>query len=139
MITFHTKGIDFTLTNQKSIIVWLNDIIAEHKFVTDEISFIFSSDDYLLKVNKQYLNHDYYTDVITFNYNKKKLISGDIFISIDRVKENATKYNETFDNELLRVIVHGVLHLLGYDDKTELEKKDMRKLESYYLKIFNIN
>ncbi len=100
-----------------------------------ELSFIFCSDEYLLKMNNDYLKHNFYTDVITFDYTEGDIISGDIFISIDRVKENAEKYNVSFENELQRVMIHGVLHLVGYNDKTEEEQKQMREKESQYLNI----
>ena len=100
-----------------------------------ELSFVFCSDEYLLKMNIDYLKHDFYTDVITFDYSEGDIISGDVFISIDRIKENAEKYNVTFENELQRVMIHGVLHLVGYKDKTEEELKQMREKESQYLNI----
>lgn len=107
-------------------------IEAENK-ETGDISVIFCSDEYLLKMNKTHLNHDYYTDIITFNYVDENLISGDLFISIDRVKENAVKFEVSFYEELYRVILHGILHLVGYNDKTDDEKKVMREKENYYL------
>ena len=97
------------------------------------ISVIFCSDNYLLEVNKQYLNHDYFTDVITFNYVEDSVISGDLFISVDRVKENADIFNKALYNEIYRVVFHGVLHLIGYNDKTDEEKRVMRCKEDYYL------
>jgi len=99
----------------------------------DTISVIFCSDDYLLSVNKEYLNHDYYTDIITFDYSVDTEISGDLFISIDRVKENSTEFNVPFLNELHRVLVHGVLHLCGYGDKSPVEETLMRSKEDFYL------
>jgi rRNA maturation RNase YbeY len=99
-----------------------------------EISIILCSDDYLLKINEQYLGHDYYTDIVTFDYVKKSVISGDLFISVDRVKENAGKFNRPFKEEIYRVIFHGVLHLVGYKDKTEAEGKQMKEKENFYLK-----
>lgn len=100
---------------------------------TGEISLIFCSDKYLLKINQKYLKHNYLTDIITFDYVKKNTISGDLFISIDRVKENASKFNTSWTKELFRVIFHGILHLIGYNDKTEEERKIMREKEDYYL------
>jgi len=100
-----------------------------------ELSFVFCSDAYLLKMNIDYLKHDFYTDVITFDYTEGDIISGDVFISIERIKENAEKYNVSFENELQRVMIHGVLHLVGYKDKTEEELKQMREKESQYLNI----
>ncbi len=99
-----------------------------------ELAIIFCSDNYLLNVNIEFLNHNYYTDIITFNYCENSIISGDLFISIERVKENASKFNTTFKHELYRVIFHGILHLIGYNDKTEDEKILMRSKEDFYLK-----
>lgn len=112
----------------------IKQLIEEENFKTGDISVIFCSDDYLLEMNKSHLNHDYYTDIITFNYVDGDLISGDLFISVDRINENAAKYNVTFYEELYRVVLHGVLHLVGYNDKTDQEKKVMRKKENYYLR-----
>ena len=98
-----------------------------------EISVILCSDKYLLEINIEYLKHNYYTDIITFNYVEGKVISGDLFISVDRVKENSTAFNTSFIKELYRVIFHGILHLIGYNDKTEEEKKLMREKEDFYL------
>lgn len=100
------------------------------------MSYIFVSDEKLLEVNKQFLSHDYYTDIITFDYVEDNVISGDIYISIDRIKENAKKFNVTFDNELHRVIIHGVLHLLGYKDHNPKDEKQMRKEENEALQLF---
>jgi probable rRNA maturation factor len=100
---------------------------------TGHLSFVFCTDDYLLDVNKKFLNHDYYTDIITFDYNESNIVSGDFIISIDRVKENALIHKCTFHIELYRVIIHGVLHLLGFSDKTEIKQKKMRELENRYL------
>jgi rRNA maturation RNase YbeY len=99
-----------------------------------ELSFIFSSDGYLLEMNKKHLAHDYFTDIITFNYVVENVVSGDLFISVDRVKENAIKFKTEWKIELLRVIFHGVLHLVGYNDKSVEEQKLMREKEDYYLK-----
>ena len=110
-----------------------------HKKLVGDINIIFCSDDYLYEMNKIYLNHDYYTDVITFPYNIGNKIEGDIFISIDRVKDNAQIYSTTFDNELSRVIIHGILHLIGFNDKSEEEQKQMREQEDICLKKLNEN
>ena len=97
------------------------------------LNFIFCSDNYILKMNKKYLNHDYFTDVITFNYNEDKILNGDIFISKDTVLYNSEKFNVPFENELNRVMIHGVLHLIGYNDKNESEKTEMKSKENQYL------
>ncbi|QGY44237.1 rRNA maturation RNase YbeY [Maribellus comscasis] len=107
-------------------------ILSELKSVGD-ISLIFCSDNYLLEVNKKYLNHDYYTDIVTFDYVEDSVISGDLFISLDRVRENAETFQSKFVVELYRVVFHGVLHLVGYNDKTEAEQFEMRQKENYYL------
>jgi len=111
----------------------IEKLIFNENMKEGELSFIFCSDEYLLKMNNEYLQHDFYTDVITFDYTEQKIIAGDIFISVDRIKENALKYNTTFENELQRVMIHGVLHLVGYNDKTEEEQKEMTKKENQYL------
>jgi probable rRNA maturation factor len=98
-----------------------------------EISLVFCSDDYLLNINKQYLNHNYYTDIVTFDYGENSVISGDLFISVDRVKENAGIFSTAIQRELFRVVFHGVLHLIGYNDKTDEERNEMRGKEDYYL------
>ena len=124
-----TFEIDQEFANQQ-----IRQLIEKENKESGEISVIFCSDEYLLEMNKTHLNHDYYTDIITFNYVDNNLISGDLFISVDRVKENAGKYNVHFYKELYRVILHGVLHLVGYNDKTNDEKKLMREMENYYLR-----
>ena len=119
--------------NCKATIKQLETLINEEEKELGEIVYVFCTDNYLLKKNIQYLNHDYLTDVITFDYSKKEIISGDILISTHRVEENAKIYNVDFFSELQRVMIHGLLHLLGYKDKTELDKKVMREKEDYYL------
>ena len=112
----------------------VNQLINNELRVTGEISVIFCSDDYLLEINKQYLNHDYYTDIITFDYEEEdNIISGDLFISIDRIKENAGNFGVNFIIELYRVVFHGVLHLIGYKDKTDEEQMEMTSKEDFYL------
>ncbi len=108
---------------------WIKSIVNKYGYKLGEINYIFCSDKYILEINRQYLNHDYFTDIITFNYNNDKLISSDIYISIDTVAKNAEYYNVKFENELNRVMIHGILHLLGFDDKSEDEKIVMRKKE----------
>ena len=108
---------------------WIKSIVNKYGYKLGEINYIFCSDKYILEINRQYLNHDYFTDIITFNYNNDKLISSDIYISIDTVAKNAEYYYVKFENELNRVMIHGILHLLGFDDKSEDEKIVMRKKE----------
>lgn len=100
------------------------------------LNYIFCNDAHLLQINREYLKHDTYTDIITFDYSEKKIISGDIFISIERVTENAEKFKQPFEIELQRVMVHGILHLIGYNDKSSQEKETMRAKEDFYLKRF---
>ncbi len=137
MISYYNQDIAFKFTNKRVCTSWIKNVILEEtldnpKRVGD-ISVIFCSDEYLLQVNKQYLSHDYYTDVITFDNSEGSLINGDIFISIDTVRSNAEYYHQIFLDELHRVIIHGVLHLLGYKDKSSKEKSLMTNKEDYYL------
>tara|TARA_B100000929_G_C15255442_1_gene334789 strand:+ start:23 stop:433 length:411 start_codon:yes stop_codon:yes gene_type:complete len=134
MILFHAEN-NFRIKAPQALKVWItNSVLKEEKTIGD-INIIFCDDTFLLIKNKKYLNHSSLTDILTFDFSTKKSLSGDIFISTERVKENATKYNVPFNNELNRVIIHGVLHLLGYKDKTEKEKKIMRKKEDFYLSL----
>jgi len=133
MIRFFTEDINFNPPHKQEVKKWLTNItIAEGRKI-GELSVIFCSDEYLLQINRQYLQHDYYTDIITFDYTEKDIIGGDMFISIDTVKANAKEYKQTFDRELLRVMAHGLLHLCGYDDTTEKQRKVMRAAENKYL------
>lgn len=112
---------------------WISSVIREENKATGNLNFIFCSDDYLLRINQEFLQHDFYTDIITFDYVEGQVVSGDIFISVERVKENAHAFKVSFQNELNRVIIHGVLHLLGYQDKKIEYKDEMTKKEDYYL------
>ena len=115
---------------------WIEDLIENEGKKTGDITYIFCDDAYLLKINQDFLNHDYYTDIITFDYVKGKIIAGDIFVSLQRISENAHTQGKSFDNELKRVLAHGVLHLCGYKDKSETEQKQMREKEDFYLSSF---
>ncbi|MCO6500964.1 MAG: rRNA maturation RNase YbeY [Vicingus serpentipes] len=137
-MAFFSENISFSLPNEQVISQWICNAIAEEKKTATEITYVFCADDYLHNINLTYLNHDTYTDIITFDYTENNSISGDIFISIDRVEENAATYNKTFENELHRVIIHGVLHLLGYKDKTDEEADTMRAKEDFYLSLLSI-
>ena len=129
---------EFEQIDGKLITNWLKSVVKNENKSIGKISMIFVDDNYLLDVNIKYLKHNYFTDIITFNYNQGLNISGDLYISIDTIKSNAEFYQTNFKNELLRVIVHGVLHLLGYNDSNESEKKIMRDKEDYYLnRLFN--
>ena len=132
-VFFHNEDVDFPIQQKNKKKRWLKDVIEHLDFKLGNISVIFCSDDYLLSLNKKHLNHNYYTDVITFNYCSNKTISGDIFVSVDRVRAFSIDTNTSFLSEINRVIVHGVLHLCGFDDKKPDEILRMRKLEDLYL------
>ena len=121
------------IPNRRLIKSWINRTIKAEGKKAGELSIIFTTDEFLLDLNKKYLKHNYYTDVITFDYSEENIISGDIFVSLERVAENASIYGEDLRKELLRVIIHGVLHLCGYGDKTPDEKDNMRNKEDLYL------
>jgi len=133
MIEFHNEEIEKPELDFAKIQKWIVLSIDNEKKSVGEINYIFCSDNYLLGINKEFLKHDYFTDIITFDYSEEKIISGDIFISIDRVKENAEKYKNSLEKEFLRVLIHGVLHLLEYDDKKVDDKKVMTKREDFYI------
>lgn len=133
-INFFTEDINYTLKNKTIIKKWIESTIIEEGYRLAELNFILCSDEYLLRINQDYLQHDDYTDVITFdNSEEPKTIMGDIFISIDRIKENALNFKSNTLNELCRVMIHGTLHLLGYLDKTKAAKKEMTVKEDFYL------
>lgn len=133
-INFHIENVEVPGHDPEFLRLWINHIVAESNKSISEITYIFCSDDYILNINRQYLNHNYYTDIITFNYNEGDVIGGDIFISVDTVKENAVEFgNGDFKNELQRVMIHGILHLCGFNDKTEAEQKVMTNKEDWAL------
>ena len=136
MINFFTETLKFSLPNEENYTTWISNCIENFDFEEGEISYNFLTDDELLQINKDALNHDYYTDIITFDLRIGDLISGDIFISIDRVKENAKTYKVDFDTELKRVIIHGLLHIIGFNDHTDEEKQEMRKQEELCMNKF---
>lgn len=115
---------------------WVREVILSYGYTVGDLSFVFCSDDYLLKMNIEFLNHDYYTDVITFDYCEDKRVSGDIFISIDRVADNANQNHVAYMVELQRVIIHGTLHLLGFDDVSDILKENMTRAENSALELF---
>lgn len=137
MIDFHFKS-DFLIQNTTKYADWVNRVVDSESRITGQIDYIFCTDDYLLQLNREYLNHDTFTDIITFDYTDGQTISGDIFISTERVEENANKYKVDFLNELRRVMSHGILHLSGYKDKSEEEKELMRKKEEEKIKMFHV-
>lgn len=133
-IQFFEEDITYTLKQKTAIRQWVTDTITAEGYKLKELTYIFCSDSYLLQINQQYLNHDTYTDIITFdNSDIAKTIVGDIFISIERIRENAVKFSHTEADELHRVIIHGALHLLGYKDKSPADKKKMTLKEDFYL------
>lgn len=133
MIRYFCEDISFKLKDKALNNKWLKMVAASELRKIGDINIIFCSDNYILDVNMKYLQHDYFTDIITFDYCEKDILSGDLFISIDSVQENALFYGTEFPEELNRVMVHGVLHLIGYDDHTEEDIKTMRSKENYYL------
>jgi len=136
-IHFFTEDVAFELTSSETTLQWLTHILDTHGGTVENLNFIFCSDEYLLKVNRDYLDHDYYTDIITFDNREEEedALDSDIFISIDRVKDNANDLGISFDRELHRVIIHGILHLLGWNDKTEEQKLAMREKEEACLSL----
>lgn len=136
------------LIKEEIIISWLMDVVKTFKKGVKSINYVIADDDFVWQLNKKYLNHDTYTDIITFDYTKGDQLEGEIYISLDRVKENAIKFGELQDQvndhsrlikaELLRVIVHGVLHMIGYKDKTAGEKKEMRAAEDKMIEMFHV-
>lgn len=136
-IEFFTQDVDLPALNYSLVREGLNNLIEHHGLSCGPLSVIFCDNSYLLKVNQQFLDHDYYTDIITFNYSSKRIISGDLFISIQMVDENSLRLGGTFQSELTRVIIHGVLHLLGYDDHKESDIKTMRQQEEVWLNHFS--
>jgi len=135
-VYFHNEGVSLVFKNKRAVSSWLSTVIKSFKKEVGTLNFIFCTDEYLLTINKSYLNHNHYTDIITFDYCEENKVSGDLFISIERVKEYSLKNNIEFNNEIHRVIVHGVLHLCGLNDKTEREKEKMREQENKFLALF---
>jgi rRNA maturation RNase YbeY len=137
MISFNYET-EFQLDNENQIIEWLTRVILSEKKKEGDINYIFCDDEYLVEINQQYLNHDTLTDIISFDYSVGNELHGDIFISIDRVKENAVDFNVSLDEELKRVMVHGVLHYCGYKDKSERDELLMRSKEDEKIKMFHV-
>ena len=135
MIRYFCEDIRFTYKNKLANNRWLKMVAGSEIRKIGDINIIFCSDNYILDVNMKYLQHDYFTDIINFDYCEGKVLSGDLFISVDSVRENSIEFGTDFEEELHRVIVHGVLHLIGYDDHTEEDKKVMRQKENYYLQM----
>ncbi|MDR1593105.1 MAG: rRNA maturation RNase YbeY [Prevotellaceae bacterium] len=139
MIGFYNEGTPFPFKGKKlSVKTQIMSLIAKENRNAGDLSFIFCTDNFLLDINKKHLDHDYYTDVITFDYSVENIVSGDIFISVERVTENAAEFGVSFYHELSRVMYHGVLHLCGYGDKSDDEKQTMREKEDFYLTTLSI-
>ena len=138
MITYFSEDVKFVLKGKLLNNRWLKMVVESEVKRLGDLSIIFCSDPYILDINQRYLQHDYFTDIITFDYCEGKVLSGDLFISIDTVRENAAEYGASFEEELNRVMVHGLLHLIGYDDHTPAEQQEMRGKEDYYLSIRKI-
>ncbi len=135
-IFFHDDSFNSGLKRKPKIKSWIDSVIKESGFSSGQINIIFTSDEDLRRINIEYLEHDYYTDIISFDYSEAKVLSGDIYISIERVEENAKKYSVEKENELLRVIIHGILHLIGYKDSNDSEKNKMRIMEEKSLQLY---
>ena len=137
MINFNYET-DFTLDNEVAIAAWLTNVITSENKKEGEINYIFCDDEYLHKINLEYLNHDTLTDIISFDYTMGNELSGDIFVSIERVNDNAKDFNVVFEEELKRVLVHGILHYCGYKDKGEAEELLMRSKEDEKIGLFHV-
>lgn len=135
-IEFYSEDVEFSLSNPEQVADWIASIVEQHEYELANLTYIFCSDDYLHQINVEYLDHDTLTDIITFdNADEEGIIESDIFVSIERVRDNAQTLNIPFEDELHRVLIHGVLHLLGYKDKTEEQEALMRKQEDSCLSL----
>jgi rRNA maturation RNase YbeY len=130
---------NFRFRGWKKTVKIIQEVIAKEEKISGDLNFIITNDKNLREINVEFLEHDYNTDVISFNYNNGNSINGEVYVSLDRVKENSLNYNVSLKNELFRVIIHGVLHLLGYNDSSEEERSEMRKLEDYWMKSAKLN
>lgn len=135
MIIFQAENITFPKIKRQATKKWIQSVAESYDKKVGDISYLFCNDEKILEINRQYLSHDFYTDIITFDYSEDNKISGDIFISVDTVRSNSQKYQTDFIEELHRVIIHGILHLCGIDDKTEADAKKMRQAENNALKL----
>ena len=138
-VSYEAEGVSFPKIKRRETTKWIKHVAEVHNRKIACITYIFCSDEEILRINNAYLNHDYYTDIITFDYSENDCISGDLFISLDTVKTNAEKFKTDYCEELHRVIIHGILHLCGFKDKTEKEEKQMRKKEEEALSLLKNN
>lgn len=136
IINFHLQSKTYKLSQRKRLTAWVLKCIENQGFVCGEINVIFCTEHKLLKINKLYLNHHDHTDIITFDHTIGNIVSGDLYISYNRVKENALNFNTSFQSEILRVTIHGVLHLMGYKDKSKTQREEMRAKEDQCLSLF---
>lgn len=136
-ITYQTDGVEMPVIAKRKITNWIKEVAAIYGKKVGEIAYIFCSDEKILEVNRMYLQHDYYTDIITFDYTEKEKISGDLFISLDTVRTNAEQFNASYEQELHRVIIHGILHLCGIDDKGPGEREIMEAAENKALTLLS--
>lgn len=137
MITYNYES-DFQLENEEFFSEWIEQVVLSENKMLGEVNYIFCDDEYLHKINVEYLDHDTLTDIISFDYSEGNLVQGDIFISVERVADNASDFSVPFNEELKRVMIHGVLHYCGYKDKSENEKRIMREKEDEKIKMFHV-
>ena len=135
-ISFNNEGVSTKTPSKRLLKAWIKEFVSNHGKKVGELAFIFCSDEKILEVNQNFLQHDYYTDIITFDYCEGEIVSGDIFISVERVSENATSHKVEYKEEILRVLAHGVLHLIGFQDKTPKKKKEMTENEDLCISLF---
>ncbi len=133
------SNINFNLSNKRKVKTWIKNVVTKYGFKIGDVTILFTDDEYIKELNIKYLNHHYFTDILTFDYSSGLVLNGDIVISIDTVRSNSILYSTSIDDELLRVIIHGFLHLLGFNDKSSKESRKMRELEDGALNIFYSN
>ena len=135
-ISFHNESVNNKTPSKRLLKAWIKEFVSNHGKKVGELAFVFCSDEKILEINQNFLQHDYYTDIITFDYSEGEVISGDIFISVERVLENAASHQVDYNTELLRVLSHGVLHLIGFQDKEEKKKVEMKRNEDLCMSLF---
>ncbi len=135
-ISFHNEGVTVKTPSKRVLKAWIKELVSNHGKKIGELAFVFCSDEKILEVNQNFLQHNYYTDIITFDYCEGDIVSGDVFISVERVKENAIHHQAEYKEELVRILAHGVLHLIGFQDKSPKKKKEMTKNEDLCISLF---